>query len=107
MVFLERFTFKNDNGVAVRVFLEAPIGSALGDWHVGPGEELTPPLRPMPSAILSAKISVVADDGNHQADNQTLCFDQSARPNLIYINVISAVATIGRISGRVELALDV
>jgi hypothetical protein len=104
MAEFNQFNFHNDNGIAAKVTLEAPIGTTVisGRTIQADGDVQVPFAL---TNVSSVKLSVVADADNHEPDAYTVDMTRAATPYPLYITSFTAHSGIGRIAGQISLEL--
>lgn len=93
------FEMMNQNGIAIQLTLEAPIGTTIKTTEIAPGGTFT--FQPQLNDISSVRITVVAG-GDHHTDIQT--FERSGSPFQMFFETLKARTNIGSIHGVVSAA---
>ena len=90
------FELMNQNGIAIQLTLEAPIGTTIKTTEIAPGGTFA--FQPQLDDISSVKITVVA--GHPHPDVQT--FERSGSPFKMFFETLKARTNIGSIHGVVS-----
>jgi hypothetical protein len=89
-------TFRNLNGIAVELTIEAPIGTvAIGPTTVGPSSAVT--LHPRVTDCLSASLTV--DERTHGTERQNFILEPTGSPQQIFLESITVDYRIGGFQG--------
>ena len=93
-----KFVFENRNSINVSLTLEAPVGTQVLNTNVGPNTSIN--LEPNVNDVQTAKVIVVAQ--GHEGFEDVETFELRGQPFPMYIETLTAQASIGSIHGVVS-----